>query len=105
MPWAGYRPIDPTAIGGSFSGRAWIVICSRAAAGRQELDSRQVGRKRKQSEGALLYAHRERARTTAGEDQPMAPFGASGGADSGCEPGAAIRGGMSMFRRKRTTED
>jgi len=35
----------------------------------------------------------------------MAPSDASGGPDSGRGPQAAIRGGINMFRRKRTPKD
>src|ERR1700733_8453270 len=64
-----------------------------------------MGRKRQQPQGAVLFVDREGPRAAGGEDRRVAAADTSYGFDSGVQQRAAKRGSVTMFSRKRSTED
>src|SRR5580698_3564464 len=67
------------------------------------MDQRQVGRQREQSQGAFLFADSQGTPAACRKNQRMAAVDASDGTDPGW--GTEQRGGLVMFRRRRSTED
>src|SRR5580692_9942025 len=69
------------------------------------MDQRQVGREREQPQGAFLFVDGEGSRATRREDDGVGAVDEGDGADSGREHGAGWRGGLKMFKHRRSTED
>src|SRR5277367_3642956 len=69
------------------------------------MDQRQVGRKREQPQSSLLFTDSERPRATCREDDRVGPADQGDGTDSGQQHRAGRRGGIKMFKRKRSTDD
>src|SRR5580700_6860082 len=69
------------------------------------MDQRQVGREREQPQGAFLFVDGEGSRATRREDDGVGAVDEGDGADSGREHGAGWRGGLEMFKHRRSTED
>src|ERR1700757_2718421 len=67
------------------------------------MDQRHVGGQQKQSQGTFLFADSEGASAARRKDKRMAAVDASDGTDSGWR--TEQRGGLVMFRRRRSTDD
>ena len=102
MPWTGHCAIHSTQ-----SEEVFLVEHGSLYVALQRLEDKNWIRAKwgvsENNRKARFYSLTAKGREQlAGEDQPMAAADASGGSDSGCQSRAAIRGGMSMFRRKRS---
>src|ERR1700721_2994246 len=106
MPWPGGGALDTTSIRRGLLRRPRLALFGSAAARRQEVDQREVGREREQSQGTVLLADGERARAACDEDERVAAADTGDGIDSGRrQHESGQRGGIAMFRRRRSADD
>src|SRR5271170_7592942 len=69
------------------------------------MDQRKVGREREQPQSPVLFADSERSRTACREDDRVGTADEGDGTDSGQHHGAGRRGGIKMFKHRRSTDD